>query len=288
MRSLPRIALVGATLGLVAVALSPATAYAHGFGERYDLPVPLWLYVTGAGAAVALSFVVIGVFMRGDPGGRGYPRLNLLRWPPFRLLTHPVAIFPLQLASAGLFLPGGRRRTCGRTGTHRQSGSRAGVDSMVGGPGLRVGAGGQRVGPHQPLEDYFWLGGMGLWRRRQRQETEPWVQLSQAIRRLAGPDSVLGLRLDRTGLRGLRRPCPSGPFRHQLLNHHLGGDAHLRQGPVAPTRRGFHPGFRIPCQVRAYGDSRPGRSCLPGALPGLPRRRRRLHRLRPMLPPSTA
>ena len=104
MRSLPRIALVGATLGLVAVALSPATAYAHGFGERYDLPVPLWLYVTGAGAAVALSFVVIGVFMRGDTGGRGYPRLNLLRWLPFRLLTHPVAIFPLQLASAGLFL----------------------------------------------------------------------------------------------------------------------------------------------------------------------------------------
>lgn len=104
MPRLPRIAVVGATLALVGAAVSPATAYAHGFGERYDLPVPLWLYVTGAGAAVALSFVVIGVFMRGDPAARGYPRLNLLRWLPFRLLTHPVAIFPLQVASAGLFM----------------------------------------------------------------------------------------------------------------------------------------------------------------------------------------
>jgi multisubunit Na+/H+ antiporter MnhB subunit len=36
--------------------------------------------VAGAGAAVALSFVVIGLFVRGAPGLRDYPRLNLLRW----------------------------------------------------------------------------------------------------------------------------------------------------------------------------------------------------------------
>jgi hypothetical protein len=52
----------------VGVALLAGPAYAHGFGERYDLPVPLWLYLTGAGAAVALSFVVIGFSMRGTPG----------------------------------------------------------------------------------------------------------------------------------------------------------------------------------------------------------------------------
>ena len=104
MSPLTRIALVGGALGLGAVVLTPATAYAHGFGERYDLPVPLWLYVTGAGAAVALSFVVIGLFMRGDRGGRTYPRVNLLKWLPFRLLSHPLALLPLQLASVGLFL----------------------------------------------------------------------------------------------------------------------------------------------------------------------------------------
>ena len=104
MSSLARIVLAGGAIGLGAAALSPATAYAHGFGERYDLPVPLWLYVTGAGAAVALSFVVIGLFMRGDRGGRAYPRVNLLKWLPFRLLSHPIALFPLQLAAVALFL----------------------------------------------------------------------------------------------------------------------------------------------------------------------------------------
>ena len=104
MSPLKRIALGGGALGIAAVVLTPATAYAHGFGERYDLPVPLWLYVTGAGAAVALSFVVIGLFMRGDPEGRTYPRVNLLKWLPFRALSHPLALFPLQLTSVGLFL----------------------------------------------------------------------------------------------------------------------------------------------------------------------------------------
>ena len=91
-------------LGIAAVALSPASAYAHGFGERYDLPVPLWLYVTGAGAAVALSFVVIGIFMRENAGEGAYPRFNLLRWRIFRMLSHPVALLIPQLASVGLFL----------------------------------------------------------------------------------------------------------------------------------------------------------------------------------------
>ena len=104
MASFTRTALVGATVGIGAAVLLPATAYAHGFGERYDLPVPLWLYVTGAGAAVAFSFVVIGIFLRGEHGGRTYPRFNLLRWRIFRLLSHPIVLLPLQLASVGLFL----------------------------------------------------------------------------------------------------------------------------------------------------------------------------------------
>ena len=44
-------------------------ALAHGFGQRYDLPVPLWLYLYGAAGAVALSFVVFGLFI----GERGRP-----------------------------------------------------------------------------------------------------------------------------------------------------------------------------------------------------------------------
>ncbi len=35
----------------------PGEALAHGFGVRYDIPVPFWLYAYGAAAAVVLTFV---------------------------------------------------------------------------------------------------------------------------------------------------------------------------------------------------------------------------------------
>ena len=43
-------------------ASTPASA--HGFGQRYELPLPLALYLFGAAAVVALSFVVFGLFVR--------------------------------------------------------------------------------------------------------------------------------------------------------------------------------------------------------------------------------
>jgi hypothetical protein len=93
--------LAGAGLSLFVVA--PATASAHGFGERYDLPVPLSLYIGGAGAVVVLSFIVIGLFVRGQ-GGSGYPRVSLLRWSPGRALAHPAVLEPIRTASLLLFL----------------------------------------------------------------------------------------------------------------------------------------------------------------------------------------
>ena len=48
MGRLVRVALVAAGCALGFGVVIPGQAYAHGFGERYDLPVPLWLYVGGA------------------------------------------------------------------------------------------------------------------------------------------------------------------------------------------------------------------------------------------------
>ena len=58
-----------ALLLVAAGALAAQPVYAHGFGERYDLPVPLEYYLLGAAATVALSFVVIGVFCERRAGG---------------------------------------------------------------------------------------------------------------------------------------------------------------------------------------------------------------------------
>ena len=42
---------------------SASAAQAHGFGQRYDLPIPLSFYVFGAGATVLLSFVLVAMFL---------------------------------------------------------------------------------------------------------------------------------------------------------------------------------------------------------------------------------
>jgi hypothetical protein len=53
-------------------------AHAHGFGARYDLPIPLSLYVAAAGLTVALSFAMLAVFMREGSPADAYGRIKLL------------------------------------------------------------------------------------------------------------------------------------------------------------------------------------------------------------------
>jgi hypothetical protein len=88
----------------VAAWLATATeASAHGFGERYELPVPLSLYLFGAAAAVALSFVVFGLFVRRAHVSFAKHRYDL----PAAVLSpiaHPVAIIVLRVGTLGLFL----------------------------------------------------------------------------------------------------------------------------------------------------------------------------------------
>ncbi len=82
----------------------PSVGLAHGFAQRYDLPVPLALYLGGAAAAVALSFVVIAFFLRHEHGANGYWRANLLRSLPLRLLAHPVLTGLLRLLTVLVLL----------------------------------------------------------------------------------------------------------------------------------------------------------------------------------------
>ncbi len=87
-------------LGAGTVPILPA--YGHAFGQRYDLPIPLSLFVAGAGAAVALSFVVVAWFLRGASGQR-YGRINLLRLRLGRALAHRSTLLACRLASVAAF-----------------------------------------------------------------------------------------------------------------------------------------------------------------------------------------
>jgi len=85
-----------AIFSLVGCAIS-FPALAHGFAERYDLPVPLHLYVAGSAAAVALSFVVVAYFVRGDRTVRHYPTFNLLRTNVGRIIASRIVRLFLRL-----------------------------------------------------------------------------------------------------------------------------------------------------------------------------------------------
>lgn len=59
------VALLRILLGsFVAVLLLAAPAWAHGFGERFVLPLPLWLWVSGAGLTLAVTFAITLFFVR--------------------------------------------------------------------------------------------------------------------------------------------------------------------------------------------------------------------------------
>ena len=62
---------------LVAFGVAPPAA-AHGFGQRYDLPLPLSLYLFGAAAVVVLSFLVFALFVRRAGDGGRYQQVDLL------------------------------------------------------------------------------------------------------------------------------------------------------------------------------------------------------------------
>ncbi|PZC51250.1 MAG: hypothetical protein DK304_000125 [Chloroflexi bacterium] len=75
MNATPRV-VVGLSIALI-LSLAIQPTYAHGFGERYDLPVPLSIYLIGAGAAVGLSFLLIAYFLRNSKPSGSYTTVDI-------------------------------------------------------------------------------------------------------------------------------------------------------------------------------------------------------------------
>lgn len=86
------------------MALAPDPAMAHAFGARYDLPIPLWVWVSGAGTIVALSFVIVALFLRKKQQAYGAWRLELTAFPGLRALAHPAFLAIPRILSVLIFL----------------------------------------------------------------------------------------------------------------------------------------------------------------------------------------
>ncbi len=81
-----------------------APAQAHGFGPRYELPLPLAVYLASAALAVFVSFVAMACFSRTSRGVGEAPRFDLLRTAPGRALASPAVIFVVRLAGVAVFM----------------------------------------------------------------------------------------------------------------------------------------------------------------------------------------
>jgi hypothetical protein len=82
-------------------------AGAHGFGQRYDLPLPLSLYLTGTAAAVVVSFVIVGLFVREAPSAHVRSHADLRatafgKWIGHRGVTATVKLVALILFAVTL------------------------------------------------------------------------------------------------------------------------------------------------------------------------------------------
>src|SRR5918992_4947891 len=93
--------LIALLILVVSLLALPGEALAHGFGRRYDIPVPFWLYAYGAAAAVVLTFVLL---VDTRPVPHRYPRFDLLRVGWFRAVfaSRPL-LLGLRLLSVALF-----------------------------------------------------------------------------------------------------------------------------------------------------------------------------------------
>ena len=61
------------------LALLSSDAHAHGFGMRYDLPLPLDYFIWGGAAIVLLSFVIAAIFLRSHATTGTYPSVVVTR-----------------------------------------------------------------------------------------------------------------------------------------------------------------------------------------------------------------
>src|SRR3954447_9263401 len=89
-------------LALTALLLAVGAAQAHAFGERYALPVPLWMNLTGGGAVVVLSFVIAAWYLKpAEQAPASRPKLSEM--PGLRALGSAPVLLALKILSVFLF-----------------------------------------------------------------------------------------------------------------------------------------------------------------------------------------
>ncbi len=98
-----RILSTGLAVAILYALLPTGEALAHSFGKVYTLPVPVWLYLYGAAAALILSFLVVGYFVNARSVDMNLRQRDVSG--PLGLFLHPVTLAVVRgISVAGLAL----------------------------------------------------------------------------------------------------------------------------------------------------------------------------------------
>jgi hypothetical protein len=98
-------ALAAAATASPSLAIWVATpACAHGFGQRYDLPIPLSFYFAGTAAAIIVTFLMVGLFVRDASRRHTYGHVDLLATGLGRFIAGPTIVWVLKLFVLAAFL----------------------------------------------------------------------------------------------------------------------------------------------------------------------------------------
>lgn len=92
-------------LALAPLLLLSSPVFAHSFGKIYNLPVPIWMYLYGAAAALLVSFLIVGFFVNVKTVAANYRTVALDRFEFFRSVDSASVLATLRVISvAGLLL----------------------------------------------------------------------------------------------------------------------------------------------------------------------------------------
>ncbi len=88
---------------LLACFLPLDVAYGHAFGQRFDLPIPLGYYVSGAAVAVFLSFILIALFAKVSIDGHRHVKPTWSRGFQFRFSDKNGLLVALRIFVLAVF-----------------------------------------------------------------------------------------------------------------------------------------------------------------------------------------
>ena len=99
-----RVAVVAAFASVAAYSWLITPADAHGFGQRYDLPIPLSFYLFGTAAAVVVTFIIVALLVREHPRAHARVHFDLLATSFGRLIAGPFPVAALKFFGLIAFL----------------------------------------------------------------------------------------------------------------------------------------------------------------------------------------